>query len=513
MKVGEMLNTEDYVFWKLANFFISELDYRYITLSQDQKELWLEKRENKDAQVIRLLNHNIDWSNWLQKDIERTVLNGENIRKQMTRGELNLLNIYVTSNPPVDDYEFRINKPFVEPTRKKTIVTSMLIERAQTHEKIEHLAKFFGAYINFRDYEEVQEDVIESLKSDTLALAVNKVKKERALFDQGKPFFTYIFIAIQVVMFLLLELFGGSTTTSTLIQFGAKVNPLILEGEWWRFLTPIFLHIGFLHLVMNTIGLYYIGTTVERIFGRLRFLFIYLIAGFGGSVASFIFSPNLSAGASGAIFGCFGALLYFGLIYPKLFLRTMGLNLFMVLAINFAFGFTVSNVDNAGHIGGLIGGFLAAGIVHFPKKKKLLMQSGALIVTLLLSIGLLQYGFTHPTKVIGEVGVWETAQGYIEGEEYEKAYDLLAEFTQEEEASEEIYFLLSYTEIKLNHLDEAEKTLLKVLELDPKFHEAHYNLALVYLELQDYENAKLHAEKAVEIEPTNKNYVDLLNQF
>lgn len=513
MKVGEMLNTEDHVFWRLANFFISELDYRYITLSQDHKELWLEKRENKEAQIIRLLNHSIDWSNWLQKDIERTVINGENIRKQLTRGELNLLNIYVSSNPPVDDYEFRINKPFVEPTGKKTIVTSMLIERANVYEKIDHLANFFGTSINFPDYEDGQEEVIESLKRDTLDMAVGRVKQEKALFAQGKPFFTYVFIIIQVAMFLLLELFGGSTTSSTLIQFGAKVNPLILEGEWWRFLTPIFLHIGFLHLVMNTIGLYFIGTAVESIFGRVRFLLIYLIAGFGGTVASFIFSPNLSAGASGAIFGCFGALLYFGLIYPKLFFRTMGLNIFMVLAINLAFGFTVSNVDNAGHIGGLIGGFLAAGIVHFPKKKKLLLQSGFLLVALLLSSGLLRYGFTHPAKVVGEAGVWETAQGYIEDEEYEKAYDLLSEFTQEEEASEEIYFLLSYSEIKLNHIDEAEKSLLKVLELEPNFHEAHYNLALVYIEQKDYTNAKIHAEKAVEINPTNKDYVDLLNQF
>lgn len=513
MKVGEMLNTEDHVFWGLANFFISELDYRYITLSQDHKEIWLEKRENKEAQIIRLLNHNIDWSNWLQKDIERTVINGENIRKQLTRGELNLLNIYVSSNPPVDEYEFRINKPFVEPTRKKTIVTSMLIERSKVHEKIEQLEKFFCARISFPDYADGQEEVIESLKKETLDMAIGRVKQEKSLFDQGKPLFTYVLIFIQVAMFLILELFGGSTTSSTLIQFGAKVNPLILEGEWWRFLTPIFLHIGFLHLVMNTIGLFYIGTAVERIFGRIRFLLIYLIAGFGGSVASFIFSPNLSAGASGAIFGCFGALLYFGLIHPKLFFRTMGLNLFMILAINLAFGFTVSNVDNAGHIGGLIGGFLAAGIVHFPKKKKLLMQSSYLLVALLLSIGLLRYGFTHPTKVVGDAGVWEMAQGYIENEEYEKAFELLSDYTQKEEVSAEIYFLLSYSEIKLNHLDEAEKSLLKVLELEPNFHEAHYNLALVYIEKNDYENAKLHAEKAVEINPNNKDYVDLLNQF
>jgi len=65
---------------------------------------------------------------------------------------------------------------------------------------------------------------------------------------------------------------GGSTDPSVLVRFGAKYNPLILEGEWWRFFTPIFLHIGFFHLIMNTFALYYLGNDVERIFGRFRFL-------------------------------------------------------------------------------------------------------------------------------------------------------------------------------------------------------------------------------------------------
>lgn len=117
-------------------------------------------------------------------------------------------------------------------------------------------------------------------------------------------------------------------------------------------MTPIVLHIGLLHLLMNTLALFYLGSAVERVYGNIRFLFIYLAAGFGGTLASFIFSPTLSAGASGAIFGCFGALLYFGLIYPSLFFRTMGFNILVVLGINLAFGFTIPGIDNAGHIGG-----------------------------------------------------------------------------------------------------------------------------------------------------------------
>src|SRR5690606_25315449 len=208
----------------------------------------------------------------------------------------------------------------------------------------------------------------DELRQSAIQKAKNREREERELFEHGKPFFTYLFIAVQVLMFLIVEINGGSTNVETLIQYGAKFNPLILAGEWWRFFTPIFLHIGLLHLLMNTLALYYLGTAVERIFGRVRFLWIYLFSGFAGSVASFVFTNNLSAGASGAIFGCFGALLYMGVINTKLFFRTIGMNVIVVIIINLIFGFTVPGIDNAGHIGGLIGGFLATGIVHYPGK-------------------------------------------------------------------------------------------------------------------------------------------------
>ncbi|PAE21810.1 rhomboid family intramembrane serine protease [Bacillus sp. 7504-2] len=507
-----MINNERYLFWKLAHGFIVELGYRMIKLSSDQNELWLEKRENRQAQIVRLLHYDIDWSNWLQQDIERTAVNGERIRKQMTRGELQVANIYVSSYPPVDDYEFRLLKPYFDPVQNKTKVTSSLIANSNYIEEIQRLEKFFNMELNISEQIPVEEEAVEKLKREVLNTAVQRERQEKALFEQGKPFFTYMFIAIQVLMFLVLEVFGGSTDTSTLIQFGAKFNPLILEGEWWRFLTPMVLHIGFLHLAMNTLALFYLGTAVERIFGRGRFLFIYILAGFAGTVASFIFSPNLSAGASGAIFGCFGALLYFGATYPKLFLRTMGLNIFVVLALNLLFGFTVPGIDNAGHIGGLIGGFLASGIVHFPKKRKIALQAICLALTLVVAGGMLRYGFENPKQVLDETSVLVLVQDYFESERFTEAYQLLSDFPNREEPSAQYYFLLSFSEIKLEKFDEAEKSLLKAIEVEPNFHEAHYNLALVYLHKQEFEKAKVHAEKAVEINPTDE-YHQLLNQF
>lgn len=340
-KVGEKLAfLEEYLFWKVTEFLIVKKEYRILQLSQGQGELWLEKTENKNTQLVRLLHYNLDWSNWLLRDLEMIAENGDRIRRRLAKGELKILNLYFSAYPPVDDYEFRIAEPTLSENGKVTI-ESILVDRANASEALRKIENRIDGNIEIDLADEFSVDDIDSIRKNTLSSAVSRAKEEQSIFNYGKPFFTYLFIAVQVLMFLVLEAAGGSTDTSTLIKFGAKFNPLILEGEWWRFFTPIIIHIGMLHLFMNTLALYYLGTMVERLYGNLRFLFIYIFSGFAGVLASFIFSPNLSAGASGAIFGCFGALLYFGVAKPRLFWRTLGLNILIVLGINLAFGFTI----------------------------------------------------------------------------------------------------------------------------------------------------------------------------
>lgn len=514
-RVGGNVNLqEEYLFWKLAHYFISTQEYRIIQLSEQHNELWLEKMENKDAQVIRLLRLNLDWSNWMQKDIERTSMNGEKIRKQLFRGEINVINLYITAYPPVDDYEFRIEKPFILPGSEKTRVTSIVLDRAHYVESFSKLNSIFhddtSLTLNNEGYTDSE---VESMKLAALSEASSRSKKEQSLFQYGKPIFTYMFMIIQVAMFLFLELKGGSTNTTTLIQYGAKFNPLIIEGEWWRFITPIFLHIGLLHLLMNTLALYYLGTTVERIYGNLRFLFIYLFAGFAGSLASFIFSPTLSAGASGAIFGCFGALLYFGVIYPKLFFRTMGFNIIIILGINLVFGFSMSSIDNAGHIGGLIGGFFATGIVHFPKKRKWLLQLVSIAIAATLIVGLLKFGYSNPGRLVNEHSALVLAQEYMKTEDYDKVGNVLENFANDDSASAEVYFLLSYAEIKTNKMEKAKEHLHLAIEKRKDFHEAYYNLALIYVQEENLREAQKYARKAVELIPNQKDYQKLLQQI
>lgn len=505
-----MNSREGYVFWKLAYSFISEHGYRIIQLFDNQKELWLEKIENKKAPIIRMLLHNLDWSNSMQRDIEFTASNGERVRKQIGRHELNVINIYVSQFPPVDEYQFRLAKPFVYSEGNKTMVSSILFAQGEFEPGFQRVSEWLGTEFHFPIKEDYSEEDVESVKKAALDYAIKKVNTERAILMNGKPFFTYAFIAIQIAVFFWLQLHGGSTNTSTLIKYGAKVNQLIVDGEWWRFITPVFLHIGFVHLATNTIALYFLGTEVERIFGNLRFLWIYLFAGVTGFIASFIFSAHLSAGASGAIFGCFGALLYFGVIFPKLFFRTMGLNLLVVLGINLMVGFAASGIDNAGHLGGLVGGFLAAGLVHFPKKRKLWLQLLFFISSAALVWSSLSYGFGESEKALGEKSIILQAQDYVNQGEYDQAYNLLKGFeVKETDPTENYYLILAFVEYKKNMFLESKTHLSKVIDLDSSLSPAYYYLALINLEENDVKQAKVNADKAVELNPNDQDFLNL----
>lgn len=150
-------------------------------------------------------------------------------------------------------------------------------------------------------------------------------------------------------------------TLDVLYQLGAKWNPDIKAGAYWRLLTAMFLHGGVLHILFNGFSLFSIGPMVERFFGTTRFLGLYFISGLAGSVASYAFSPNLSVGASGAIFGLVGGLAAFFYVSRKTFgemARQQLGSLITVIMLNLFIGFSGGNIDNFAHMGGLVGGAL-----------------------------------------------------------------------------------------------------------------------------------------------------------
>ena len=185
------------------------------------------------------------------------------------------------------------------------------------------------------------------------------------------PTVTKVLIGANLLVFVAMIVFGkvvydtwtGPETMEVLILFGAKVNGLIKNGQYWRLFTAMFIHIGVLHLLFNLYALYAIGPLVEGYFGHIRFITIYMLAGLFGSLASYAMSPAVSAGASGAIFGMIGAITIYFLKYHQNFGRrgrAMLQNMVIIIVINLAFGMAGRGIDNWGHIGGLIGGAVVA---------------------------------------------------------------------------------------------------------------------------------------------------------
>ena len=172
-----------------------------------------------------------------------------------------------------------------------------------------------------------------------------------------------MFLAVIAVGYFVFGTIDGTRDNRVLLLMGAKVNPLIAQGQVWRLFTAMFLHIGVFHLLVNMYALNALGPLVEGYFGHRRFLAIYLLGGLLGSLASYAFSDALSAGASGAIFGLAGATTVYFLRYRDNFGqrgRAILQNMLLVIGINLVFGFTAPGIDNWGHMGGLVGGALLA---------------------------------------------------------------------------------------------------------------------------------------------------------
>lgn len=505
--------SQDAYYWHFIHHLVANIGMSAFLVKSDEKEIWLEKEDTDETTVVRVFRRNMDWSNYIARDLERLAESGEKIRKELRSRRLKIINVYISNFLPVDSYESYLEKTFITNRNRVSIQTFIIDSEAKNKDGISRLEETLGSRIPELIVENnFTEQDIQRYREEVIAISDEKIKKEKALFTHGKPLFTYLILINVVVIFGLMEYLGSSTSLLTLIEFGAKYDPFIHQGEWWRFFTSIFLHIGILHLVMNSLALYYLGGAVERIYGTSRFVLIYLIAGLFGAISSFAFNSQISAGASGAIFGCFGALLYFGIIHRKLFFRTIGINVIVILAINLSLGFIIPMIDNSAHIGGLIGGFLASSFLHLPKHKFKKQQFVSFLVTVGSFSVLLLYGFTleEDMEKMSLINVQIGQELLLEGE-IEKAYPYLKDAVEHDVDVIEAHFMLAYSEAKLGLLKDAEENLLITIKRRPYLHEAHFNLSLVYFELKQYLDAYRSVEKALELNPNTEDYLHLKN--
>ena len=193
---------------------------------------------------------------------------------------------------------------------------------------------------------------------------------------------TVAFIAVNVIVFLFLSFRGMTEDGMFLLEHGAMYVPYMIEkGEYYRIFTSMFLHFGFDHLLNNMVILAAIGWNLEYEIGQLKFVILYLFSGLGGNLLSAYWDIRVgdyavSAGASGAIFGVIGALLYVAIRNRGRIGDISGKGLVFMIILSLYYGYSSGGVDNMAHIGGLIAGFLLSVLLYRKKNRKFRSVSG-----------------------------------------------------------------------------------------------------------------------------------------
>lgn len=367
-----IMNKNDEFVIALVHYFVTEENYTPIVVKGVKDEIWLENLDGP-YRIIRINSNYIHNDEQYKFDVFKTQKVMEQIRKKTLSLSVNTLNILLNVSDNVKNVEEIKN------------ISSLIVSDANQITEDKGLLEVFPNMAKklIKDKEGI--DLIVNVTNDINAKTVRDNETFTKIFEPKKSIITPIIIGICVFMFILMYVLGnGSEDVNTLLYFGANSRYLVKSGEIWRLFTSMFLHIGVIHLVVNMYALYIIGRQVEGFMGRWKYLVIFIVSGFLGSLLSVVLHEGVSAGASGAIFGLLGSLLYFGYHY-RLYLGTvLKTQIIPVIILNLAIGFILPGIDNFAHIGGLIGGYLITSALGVPGKSKTVDQINGIVVLVLL---------------------------------------------------------------------------------------------------------------------------------
>lgn len=381
-----IMDSYDLLVMKLIHYFIVSENYTPIIIKGIDDEVWLENKNNEYS-IIRIVTRKIINKEQYDYDILKTKHIAKQLKRKLLDFSMNVLSIYLDKN-------FYTNK--IDNFDEKYI--SILIKDEDDFINNEYINK---AYKNLRDkfvYKEEGFELISKLTKEIEEKNIKEGQEREKYMKNNKPIITYILIFINIVMFVLMYMLGnGSENTNTLIDFGANYILLTKAGEYYRLITSGFLHIGLIHLLLNMYSLYIVGTQVEYFYGKVKYIIIYLFSLIMGSLFTVALSSvnTVSAGASGAIFGLLGSILYFGVKYRGYIGNSLVNQIVPVVVLNLIIGFTTPGIGNAAHIGGLIGGYLismAVGI-GIDKKEQQGSKINGIIISTILTIFMIYIGF------------------------------------------------------------------------------------------------------------------------
>lgn len=377
---AEIINDRDLITMKLLYYFIKIKNYNPVIVQGAKNEIWLENL-SEDIKIVRIVNNYIHNNEQMEFDKFKTKRLVSKIKKKTFSLKMQVLNIFTDLGENVDFQKTnQDDKTYKYINIKETddLLNNQVIQTnfSDLKNNLEFKEEGFSLFLKITN-EINEKNREEAIKNDDI-------------FAPKKIIVTYVIIGLLVLIYLL-GLFTNNQ--DNFINMFAVYGPFIRKyHEYYRLLTGTLLHGGLFHLLSNCYALYIIGSQIESFYGKSKYLIIYLFSAITGSLLSITLANNASIGASGAIFGLMGALLYFGYYYRVYIGSTWKQRILPVILLNLVICLIVPGIDYFAHIGGLIGGVLISMAVGLKYKHKKVENINGVILSLIFLVFLIYLG-------------------------------------------------------------------------------------------------------------------------
>ena len=371
--MSTLVDKKDEIVMRLVHYFITEENYQPIIVNGVKNEIWLENL-NANYKVIRINSNYIHNEEQLKFDNFKIKNVTKQIKKKTLSFKLKTLNILLDLNDNI-------------PLKEDKLIDNYKVDSLKDIRQDDNLAGLFPKLktMTLKKTDDVENFI--KLTNDINEKSEADNKESERIFKHKRSVITNILVVLNIIMFAL-------TMTIPKLANMFILDPIaVRNGEVYRLLTSTFMHASILHLVFNMYALSIIGKQVETFLGKSKFLLVYLFSGLTGSLLSCAITNSYSLGASGAIFGLMGSLLYFGYHY-RLYLGSVLLGQIVpVIVINLVIGYITPSIDNAAHIGGLVGGLFISMALGVNKDDERSSKVNGIITSLILLLFLIYLVF------------------------------------------------------------------------------------------------------------------------
>lgn len=352
-----MINDKDTVVMNLVNYFVANKNYNPVVVHGINDEIWLENMDS-EYRIVRIVSRYIHNNEQMKFNKFRSNQIIKKLKKKTLTMHMNALSIYIDLGDNVTDIS-------VDDGRNNL---SVLVKSINDLTKNKMIKEIFPDIVEKTHHDEDGMELLFKITDNINTVNERKSKKMEKIFSSKKPIVTNAIIVLCIMMFIIS---GFGFDTYTLVKYGANSSTLVKGGEYYRLFSYMFLHAGFIHILLNMYSLYIVGPQVENFFGKWKYILIYLFSGISGGLLSIAFNGNtISVGASGAIFGLFGALIYFGYNYRGYIGTIIRSQIVPIVIYNLLMGFFIPGIDVSGHVGGLLGGLIVSNMLGTIENKK-----------------------------------------------------------------------------------------------------------------------------------------------